>query len=129
MMSKLRENIFFNAIDMTSGFESRGDGNTGISVKVLASDLDTTAKRGHRTRILRMAPGSDTPEAHAHDYWEEILILEGEMIVQDGTDGEKTVKAGDYAARKPGVMHGPVRSDAGCLMIDFCWYPAADEES
>ena len=127
-MSKLRENIFFNAIDMTSGFESRGDGNTGISVKVLASDLDTTAKRGHRTRILRMAPGSDTPEAHAHDYWEEILILEGEMIVQDGADGEKTVRPGDYAARKPGVMHGPVRSDTGCLMIDFCWYPDSDEE-
>jgi len=89
-MSMLRENIFFRSTDMTSGFESRGDGNTGLSVKVLASDLDTTAKRGHRTRILRMDPGSDTPEAHTHDYWEEILILEGEMIVQDGADGEKS---------------------------------------
>ena len=127
-MSMFRENIFFRSTDMTSGFESRGDGNTGLSVKVLASDLDTTAKRGHRTRILRMDPGSDTPEAHAHDYWEEILILEGEMIVQDGTDGEKIVRPGDYAARKPGVMHGPVRGDTGCLMVDFCWYPDPDEK-
>lgn len=117
-----RENMFFHAIDMTSGFASRGDGNEGIKVKILSDDLDTGSKRGRRTRLLRMEPGSETPEAHAHDYWEEIYIIEGEMTVHDGTDGEKVVKAGDYAARKPGVMHGPVRSEDGCLMIDFCWY-------
>ena len=122
-MTPPRHNMFFHAVDSETGFETRGDGNSGISVKVLSSDLDTDAKRGRRTRLLRMAPGSDTPEAHAHDYWEEIYILEGEMIVQDGTDGEKRVTAGAYAAREPGVMHGPVRSDTGCLMIDFCWYP------
>ncbi|NKB56152.1 MAG: cupin domain-containing protein [Alphaproteobacteria bacterium] len=122
-MNKRRENMFFHAIDRESGFVERGDGNMGISVKVLSNDLDTTAKRGHRTRLLRMAPGSETPEAHAHDYWEEIYILEGEMLVQDGIDGEKLVKAGAYAAREPGVMHGPVSSESGCLMIDFCWYP------
>lgn len=121
-MSKLRENIFFQAVDMAGGFESRGDGNDGITVKILSGDLDTRAKRGTRTRLLRLAPGAVTPEAHAHDYWEEIFIIEGEMTLVDGTDGEKTVTAGHYAARKPGVMHGPVRSDTGCLMIDFCWY-------
>jgi quercetin dioxygenase-like cupin family protein len=122
-MTNIRRNMFFQDVDLETGFENRGDGNSGISVKVLSNDLDTTAKRGRRTRLLRMAPGSDTPESHAHDYWEEIYMLEGEMIVQDGTDGEKRVKTGAYAAREPGVMHGPVRSDTGCLMIDFCWYP------
>ena len=117
-----RENVFFHAVDMTGGFESRGDGNETIAVKVLSNDLDTDAKRGHRTRLLRLAPGAVTPEAHAHGYWEEIYIIEGEMTLHDGTDGEKTVSAGHYAARKPGVMHGPVRSETGCLMIDFCWY-------
>lgn len=125
-MMNPRMNIFFKDIDLDSGFETRGDGNQGISVKVLASNLDTEAKTGSRTRLLRMAPGSDTPEAHAHDYWEEIYILDGEMTVQDGTDGEKLVKAGAYAAREPGVMHGPVRSEKGCLMIDFCWYPGSE---
>ena len=125
-MPPTRRNMFFHDVDLETGFETRGDGNSGISVKVLSSDLDTVAKRGRRTRILRMAPGSQTPEAHAHDYWEEIYMLEGEMIVQDGTDGEKRVAAGSYAAREPGVMHGPVRSDVGCLMIDFCWYPDED---
>lgn len=121
-MSTSRENKFFQSIDLEFGFEPRGDGNDGITVKILSNDLDTEAKRGTRARLLRMAPGSETPEAHAHDYWEEIFIIEGEMTVWDGTDGEKTVAAGAYAARKPGVMHGPVRSPTGCLMIDFCWY-------
>ena len=46
------------------------------------------------------------------------------MIVHDGDDGEKTVGPHFYAARK----HGPVRSDTGCLMIDFCWYETGDEK-
>lgn len=121
-MPQERVNQFFHLVNDGAGFAERGDGNSGISVKILASDLDTAAKRGRRTRLLRMAPGAETPEAHAHDYWEEIYILEGSMTVHDGTDGEKLVQAGDYAARKPGVMHGPVSTVGGCLMIDFCWY-------
>lgn len=125
-MTVVRRNQFFHAVDFATGFESRGDGNEGITVKVLSGGLDTDARRGVRTRLLRMAPGTETPEAHTHDYWEEIYILEGEMIVRDGTDGEKRVAAGHYAAREPGVMHGPVRSETGCLMIDFCWYDVRD---
>ncbi len=80
-MSRSRENKFFQSIDLESGFESRGDGNDGITVKLLSNELDTEAKRGTRTRLLRMAPGSETPGAHAHDYWEEIYIIDGEMTV------------------------------------------------
>ncbi len=126
-MMNPRMNMFFSAIDLETGFENRGDGNMGISVKILSDNLDTDTKHGCRTRLLRMAPGSETPEAHAHDYWEEIYILDGEMTVHDGSDGEKQVKTGAYAAREPGVMHGPVRSKTGCLMIDFCWYPSEDK--
>ena len=73
-------------------------------------------------------PGTKTPEEQAHPYWEEIYMLEGEMITHEGTDGEKTVGPNCYAARKPGVMHGPVRSETGCLMNDFCWYDSEDAE-
>ena len=127
-MRSERPNLFFHAIDSVGGFEPRGDGAPGISIKVLSSNLDTKKKRGSRTRLLRLDPGTSTPEAHAHDYWGEIYMLEGEMIVHDGDDGEKTVGPHFYAARKPGVMHGPVRSDTGCLMIDFCWYETGDEK-
>ena len=119
-MTNEPKNQFFHAVNDGVGFEERGEGNLGITIKVLSGDLDTTAKRGKRTRLLRMAPGAVTPEAHAHDYWEEIYILEGEMIVHDGTDGEKVVRVGDYAARKLGVMHDPVSTKDGCMMIDFC---------
>ena len=121
-MSEQRPNVFFRHIDTGGNYEPRGDGAPGISIKTLGNTLDTQNKRGCRTRLLRLDPGTTTPEAHAHDYWEEIYMLEGEMTLTDGTDGEKTVGLNWYAARKPGVMHGPVRSETGCLMIDFCWY-------
>jgi hypothetical protein len=57
----IRENQFFHAVNDVEGFEERGDGNLGITIKVLSNDLDTTAKRGRRTRLLRMAPGAETP--------------------------------------------------------------------
>jgi hypothetical protein len=59
-MTNTRKNMFFNAIDLKGGFEERGDGNLGISVKILSNDLDTVTKKGRRTRLLRMAPGSET---------------------------------------------------------------------
>lgn len=122
-MAANRRNIDFSAIDMTSGFTARGGGVTGIFEKVLASDLDTKRKTGCRTRLLRLDPGVATPAAHAHDYWEEIYILQGEMIVGDGKGGERAVAAPSYACREPGFMHGPVRTATGCLMIEFSWYP------
>lgn len=126
-MSSQRPNIFFQSIDAEGGFGPRGDGAPGISIKVLSSNLDTEKKTGCRTRLLRLDPGTTTPEAHAHDYWEEIFMLEGEMIVHEN-DEVKTVGPHSYAARKPGVMHGPVSSESGCLMIDFCWYEDGDGE-
>ena len=41
------------------------------------------------------------------------MLEEGEMTLTDGTDGEKTVGTNWYAARKPGVIHGPVSSEIG----------------
>lgn len=47
-MSKMRENTFFEATDTAGGFEPRGDGNDGITVKILSGGLDTKAKRSRR---------------------------------------------------------------------------------
>jgi quercetin dioxygenase-like cupin family protein len=79
-------------------------------------------RTGCRTRLLRLAPGTRTPEAHAHDYWEEIYLLEGDMTVADPHGGERLVQAPSYACRQPGFMHGPVRTDRGCLLLEFSWY-------
>jgi hypothetical protein len=44
-----RKNQCFHALNDGVGFEDHGDGNLGITIKILSSDLDTTAKRGKRT--------------------------------------------------------------------------------
>jgi hypothetical protein len=123
-MSK-RQNIDFASLDLEAGFnlrDSRG-GVAGISEKVLTGGLDAAAKTGSRVRLLRLEPGVQTPSAHAHDYWEEIYILEGSMWVGDGDGGERRVVAPAFASREPSFMHGPVRTDETCTMIEFSWYP------
>jgi quercetin dioxygenase-like cupin family protein len=120
-----RVNLDFAAVDLQGGFSARPGGVAGITEKILVSDLDATRRAGCRTRLLRMAPGTRTPEAHAHDYWEELYVLEGDMMVA-GPDGvERVVRAPAFACREPGFMHGPVRTDEGCLLLEFSWYPPA----
>ena len=67
-----------------------------------------------------------TPEAHAHDYFEELYILEGDLIIIDGPDDERRFEAPSCARRAPGAMHGPVRTETGCLMLEFARYDDAD---
>ncbi len=44
------------------------------------------------------------------------------MTVADPHGGERLVQAPSYACRQPGFMHGPVRTDRGCLLLEFSWY-------
>lgn len=120
-----RMNVDFSAVDLEGGFAPREGGVAGISEKILTSDFDPAQRHGCRTRLLRMAPGCRTPEAHAHDYWEELYLLEGDMTVGDPTGGERVIRAPAYACREPGFMHGPVRTEGGCLLLEFSSYPAA----
>ena len=115
-------NLDFAAVDLEHGFAPREGGVAGITEKILVSDFEPARRTGSRTRLLRLAPGTRTPEAHAHDYWEEIYMLEGDMTVGDGRGGERLVRAPAYACREPGFMHGPVRTDAGCLLLEISSY-------
>jgi hypothetical protein len=117
-----RSNLDFAAVDLRAGFTARAGGVAGITEKVLSSDFDPAGRTGCRSRLLRLAPGTRTPEAHAHDYWEETYLLEGDMKVADRHRGERLVQAPSYACRQPGFMHGPVRTDRGCLLLEFSWY-------
>ncbi|MFI5708520.1 cupin domain-containing protein [Kribbella sp. NPDC051620] len=83
----------------------------GITQRVL-----TRAEDGMLTRIARWAPGTSTgDEVIRHEYFEEVYLLEGSLT--DLTLG-KTFTAGDYAARRPGMPHGPYRTDEGCTMLE-----------
>lgn len=86
----------------------------GLDERIIA----TGGKPGVVTRMLRFAPGLDaSPNGTlAHDFWEEVYILDGEMT--DLRLG-RTFVAGDYACRPPGMKHGPWRAgDAGCLTFE-----------
>jgi len=126
-MSDGKINLDFQALDTAGGFEPRPGGVDGITQKILGDAMDFSAKSGNRTRLLRMEPGCRTPEAHAHDYFEELYILEGDLIAIDNPDGgaigERRFDAPSYACRAPGAMHGPVRTENGCLLLEFAWYP------
>jgi quercetin dioxygenase-like cupin family protein len=113
-------NLDFHSFDTTSGFTTRPS-NPKVHLKVIGSTLDTETRTGVRTRLIKLDAGCRTPEAHAHPYWEELYVLEGDIISIDA-DGERKVEAPGYASRSPGTMHGPVRSDGGCLILEFNWY-------
>jgi hypothetical protein len=93
-------------------------GIEGQAEQILAADPDA----GVHTRLLSFAPGTDTAAAGtiAHDFWEEIYILSGEIT---DTRLGLSFAAGHYACRPPGMEHGPWRSENGALLFEVR-YPA-----
>jgi quercetin dioxygenase-like cupin family protein len=72
---------------------------------------------GQGCYAMRMAPGAVTI-AHDHPGYEEFLILEGELIDDDGT----VFKTGDLVSYAPGTHHNS-RTETGCLIAVFEWQP------
>lgn len=114
---------FFN-VDMDEGWETPPGYPSGIKQKILVSDLDEDKKTGGRTRLLTIGPGVFTTEPFIHDHWEEVYMLDGDLIVGNdaqGNGGEKFTGP-TYACRPPGAPHGPFKSDGGCLMYEIHYY-------
>ncbi len=93
--------------------------------RILASDFDEAAGRGSYTRLLRFAPGGRTDEPVAHDYWEEVYLLEGDLTVGTDPAGRETFHAPTYACRPPGAVHGPFATTNGCTMLELRYFTAA----
>ena len=93
------------------GSATAGAGGAGIEEKVLSRDAAT----GDVTRLLRFAPGVRTSDTIAHDFWEEVFIVEGSL--EDLGLG-RTFTAGMYACRPPGMRHGPYASPRGALLFE-----------
>lgn len=79
----------------------------------LAVDEET----GEYTRLTRFYPGADTAAVggKSHDYPEEIFIVSGRLY--DEAFGV-WLETGCYASRPPGEVHGPFRTDTGCIVIE-----------
>jgi len=123
-MSKPHREFF--GLDLSSGWETPPGYPEGFKQKILASDLDETAKTGHRSRLLKIDPGSYTTRPFVHDHWEEVFLFKGDLVVgnDDSGAGGEQFAAPTYAVRPPGVLHGPFTSKQGCLMFELHYYQA-----
>jgi len=99
----------------------------GIEQKILSGGLDEQGKHGSRTRFLRFQPGVYTTKPFVHEYWEEVYLVSGDLIVgndENGQNGERFLP-NTYACRPPGVYHGPFKSDTGCLLLEIHYFDPA----
>jgi len=123
-MSKPKPHLEFVGVDLQAGWETPPGYPPGFMQKILASDIDETAKRGSRTRLLRLAPGAFSTEPFVHDHWEEVFLVEGDLVVGNDAKGQggESSRAFTYACRPPGVHHGPFASRDGCLLYEIHYY-------
>jgi len=109
----------FHKLDLNEGWEKLPGYPDGIQQKIIAGALDEKGKRGNRTRLLRFAPGVYTTKPFVHDYWEEVFLVSGDLIVGNdgqGRGGEK-FQGYTYAVRPPGAFHGPFKSEGSCILL------------
>lgn len=114
----------FHTLALNEGWENLPGYPAGIQQKIIAGSLDETRKRGNRTRLLRFAPGVHTTKPFVHDYWEEVFLVSGDLVVgndEHGNGGEK-FEGPTYAVRPPGAYHGPFKSERGCLLLETHFY-------
>ena len=117
-----KEHLEFHPVDLTVGWNTPAGYPLGIQEKILAGALDEKAKAGNRTRLLRFEPRARTAMPFVHDYWEEVFLLSGDLVVGDDRSGLETYGPNTYACRPPGISHGPFRSTNGCLLFEMHYY-------
>jgi hypothetical protein len=119
-----KEHNEFYALDMDSGWEVPLGYPDGIEQKILAGSLDEEDRHGTRTRLLRFAPGVFTTKPFVHEYWEEVYLVSGDLTVGNDADGNggESFAPNTYACRPPGAVHGPFKSEGGCLLLEIHYF-------
>jgi hypothetical protein len=90
------------------------DGLEDVAEEITLS-IDPT--NGEYTRLTRFHPGADMTAlgGKRHAYPEEIFIVSGRLYDQAF---DLWLEAGHYASRPPGEVHGPFRTDTGCVVLE-----------
>lgn len=127
MMAINKEHKEFHSLDLETGWEVPPGYPEGIEQKILAGTLDEQRQRGGRTRLLRFKSGIYTTKPFIHDYWEEVYLLSGDLIVgnDENGDGGEQFEPNTYACRPPGTYHGPFKSVQGCVLLEIHYYDPA----
>ncbi|HWL42120.1 MAG TPA: hypothetical protein VNQ73_04185 [Ilumatobacter sp.] len=127
-MSNPKQHLEFTTLDLTSGWEVPDGYPDGIEQKILSGSLDEAGRSGNRTRLLRFQPGVYTTAPFVHEYWEEVYLVEGDLIVGNDADGNggEAFAPHTYACRPAGAHHGPFKSIGGCLLLEIHYYEPTD---
>ena len=114
----------FYTLNLEQGWETPAGYPAGIQQKIISGGLDEAKKRGSRTRLLRFAPGVYTTAPFVHEYWEEVFLVSGDLTVgnDDKGKGGKSYPPFTYACRPPGALHGPFRSEKGCILLEMHYF-------
>lgn len=80
--------------------------------------LSSDPQTGEYTRLTRFFPDADTSAAgrKAHPYPEEVFIVSGRLY---DVAFDAWLETGHYASRPPGEVHGPFRTDVGCVVLEI----------
>ncbi len=72
---------------------------------------------GEYTRLTRFFAGADTSlfGSKSHLYPEEVFIISGHLYDKAF---DVWLEAGHYASRPPGELHGPFKTDVGCVVLE-----------
>jgi hypothetical protein len=89
--------------------------------------LSIDEETGEYTRLTRFLPGADTTAfgGKCHPYPEEVFIVSG--CLYDAAF-DIWLERGHYASRPPGEVHGPFRTDAGCVVLELSFPGRAGEQ-
>ena len=119
-----KEHLEFHPLDLDVGWEVPEGYPAGIQQKILAGSLDEETKVGTRTRLLRFEPGVYTTAPFRHEYWEEVYLVKGDLVVGNDVngDGGESFHEDTYACRPPGVDHGPFKSVGGCTLLEVHYF-------
>ena len=121
----------FHHLDIEEGWETPPGYPDGIKQKIISGSLDEVKKKGSRTRLLHISPGTFTSEAFIHDYWEEVFLFEGNLRVGTDADGKggEVFEPLTYAVRPPQTWHGPFATETGCTVLEIHYYEDKPKKS
>ena len=79
--------------------------------------LSIDEQTGEYTRLTRFLPDADTTPfgGKTHKYPEEVFIVSGRLYDKAF---DMWIESGHYASRPAGELHGPFRTDTGCVVLE-----------
>lgn len=102
---------------LTSTNQGKWQAIDGLEKMAEELTLSIDDETGEYTRLTRFYPGADTTAfgGKSHEYPEEIFIVSGRLY---DTAFDLWLETGHYASRPPGEVHGPFKTEQGCIVLE-----------